>query len=47
MCIFVFDFVVANQQPVAFSAELSTSLAHPSAGMSIVFDKVQFNSGNF
>lgn len=47
LCIFVFDFVVANQQPVAFSAELSTSLAHPSAGMSIVFDKVQFNSGNF
>uniref|UniRef100_K1QWW9 Tubulin--tyrosine ligase n=1 Tax=Magallana gigas TaxID=29159 RepID=K1QWW9_MAGGI len=38
---------IANQQPVAFSAELSTSLAHPSAGMSIVFDKVQFNSGNF
>lgn len=48
MCIiFVFNFVVANQQPVAFSAELSTSLTHPSAGMSIVFDKVQFNSGNF
>lgn len=48
MCIiFVFNFGVANQQPVAFSAELSTSVAHPSAGMSIVFDKVQFNSGNF
>lgn len=44
---FCFDFIVANQPPVAFSAELSMNLVHPSAGMSIVFDEVQFNTGNF
>ncbi|XP_062620960.1 complement C1q-like protein 4 [Saccostrea cucullata] len=36
----------ANQQPIAFNAELSLDLVNPVQGSSILFDAVRFNSGN-